>query len=295
MSIGLAHIICVGLVGVDLVTRAVRIQWLARGLRRRTRFVDAFTLNVAADAAAALTPLRIGGEPTRFAGLMHAGLSASDTIALITVEGTMEYLSVVGIAAGVGWRYGGEWWRTVRSHLLPAMRHALPVVAIIVAVGIVLWLILRRLVPALSLHVGGTLRDALRNARRMPAWAIAATLPLTIAHIVARVAVLPVLVATLASPPPMGAVWVGSLALLYGQLFVPTPSGAGAVELSFLNGAAGDIGPDATRVLIWWRLYTALIGIILGLVFGVPLYGTALRRWHRRRRSLRATGEHVRP
>jgi len=287
MSAVLAHLICVALVAVDQLSKTVRMQWLARGLGRRARFIDMLTVNVTGDAASALTPMRVGGEPTRVAGIMKAGLSVSDTIALVTVEGTVEYVTVIAITALMGWRYGGEWWRATRGTLVPALRHALPWAAAIVLVGAGIWLVLRRFVPTITIHVGGTLRDSLRNASRMPAWAIGITVPLTIIHILARVAVLPVLVSTIASPPPMGAVWLGSLALLYGQLLVPTPSGAGAVELSFLNGAAGDIGPDATEMLILWRFYTTLTGIFLGFAFGVPLYGAAARRWLLRRRLAR--------
>jgi uncharacterized membrane protein YbhN (UPF0104 family) len=141
------------------------------------------------------------------------------------------------------------------------------------------WLVLRRFLPKLSDHAGGTVRDSLRQMRRMPWWAILAIVPLTVIHIAARVGILPVLVATLDSPPPLGIVALGSFALLYGQSFVPTPSGAGAVELGFLNGAVGDLGPDASTLLVLWRFYTTVIAIILGAVFGVPLYGTALHRF----------------
>jgi uncharacterized membrane protein YbhN (UPF0104 family) len=169
------------------------------------------------------------------------------------------------------------------------LRHALPWFGLVLAIGIVIWLLLRRFVPKLSVHVGGTLRDSLRLARRMPLWAIAVNLPLTAVHILSRIAILPVILMTLDTPPTFGTMVVGSLALLYGQNFVPTPSGAGAVELGFLNGAVGDVGPDAETLLVVWRFYTTLVPIILGLVFGVPLYGTAVRRFLLRRRDARRT------
>jgi uncharacterized membrane protein YbhN (UPF0104 family) len=108
----------------------------------------------------------------------------------------------------------------------------------------------------------------------------------------ARLTVLPVLVLTLSAPPEMGPVWFGSFVLVYGQLFLPTPSGAGAVEVSFLNGAAGYAGPNTTELLIVWRFYTTVAGVILGVIFGVPYYGDALRRWLVRRRVARKTLQH---
>lgn len=246
-----------------------------------------FTVNVASDAAASLTPLRLGGEPVRFAGIMNGGLSVSDTIALIGVEGTMEYTTVIVVAAVIVSAFGAQWWATTRGHLIPAAHRALPWLAGLLVAGFGVLLALRRFAPKLFVHVHGTLRETLRNARRVPAWSIAISIPLTAIHILARIAVLPVLMMTLSNPPPMGAVWVGSFALLYGQLFLPTPAGAGAVDLGFLNGAAGDAGRHATQLLVVWRFYTTVTGVLLGVMFGVPHYGAQIRRWHLRRRMTR--------
>src|SRR4029077_6657297 len=77
----------------------------------------------------------------------------------------------------------------------------------------------------------------------------------------ARLAILPILTRTAVSPPPFGAVTLSSFSLLYGQVLLPTPSGAGAVELGFLAGGAGIAGAAATRLLLAWRFYTALLPI----------------------------------
>ena len=81
--------------------------------------------------------------------------------------------------------------------------------------------------------------------RRMPRWPLVASLPLSFLNLATRVAILPVLAATLPQPPELGPMVLGSFALLYSQLILPTPSGAGAVELGFLGGAAGDLGARA--------------------------------------------------
>ena len=288
-----AHALCLGLFTVDLLARAWRIQVLARGLGNRTRFLNAFTLNAASDATSAVTPLKVGGEPVRFGGLINAGLNVSDTIALITVEAIMEWLVAITIGCWIGWRWGGEWWRTQQQVLLPHLAHAVWWVVLIVAVGIAIWLALRKFLPRISVHVGGTLRDSLRLARRMPVWAVAGAVPLTALHVAARIAILPAVFAMLPNPPALGTVVVGSFALLYGQNFLPTPSGAGAIELGFLNGAAGYVGPGASALLVMWRFYTTLLPIMLGLVFGTALYVPALHRIARfillRRRRARRT------
>jgi uncharacterized membrane protein YbhN (UPF0104 family) len=127
----------------------------------------------------------------------------------------------------------------------------------------------------------------------MPWWAIALTIPLTALHVLARIAILPVVFATLPDPPAHGTVFVGSFALVYGQNFLPTPSGAGAIELGFLGGAAGYVGPEASALLVMWRFYTALLPIACGLVFGTAMYVPALHRMARfvllRRRRARRT------
>ena len=291
LNIAAAHVLCLGLFTADHVTRAWRIQVLARGLGRRTRFIDCFTLNAASDATAAVTPLKVGGEPVRFAGLVKAGLNVSDTIALISVESIVEWLVILTTGGWIVWRWGGEWWRAEQHTLLPHLMRVVPWALVIIGVGVVCWLLLRRFLPRISVHVGATLRDSLRLARRMHTWAIIASIPLTIVHVVARIAILPVVLATLADPPALGTVVVGSFALLYSQNFLPTPSGAGAVELGFLNGAAGYVGPDAESLLLMWRFYTTLLAIALGLVFGALLYSPSLHRVARRILSRRTVRE----
>ena len=72
-------------------------------------------------------------------------------------------------------------------------------------------------------------------------------------NLATRVAILPVLALTLPNPPALALLIVGSFALLYGQLILPTPAGAGAVELGFLGG------PPAT----WRRRGLAAAGLAL--------------------------------
>ena len=114
-------------------------------------------------------------------------------------------------------------------------------------------------------------------------WPLVASLPLSFLNVATRTAILPVLALTLPSPPEMGPMFLGSFALLYSQLVLPTPSGAGAVELGFLGGAAGDLGERAGWLLLAWRFYTNGVGVLLGVGFAAHTYGwPALRRLARR-------------
>jgi hypothetical protein len=106
------------------------------------------------------------------------------------------------------------------------------------------------------------------------------------------VAVLPVLALTLTSPPAMGPMAVGSFALLYSQMILPTPSGAGPVELGFLGGAAGDLGSEQAWLLVAWRFYTSGVGVLLGVLIAARIYGwPALRRLASLGPSLRRRAE----
>jgi uncharacterized membrane protein YbhN (UPF0104 family) len=79
---------------------------------------------------------------------------------------------------------------------------------------------------------------------------------------------------------------VASLGLLYGQLMVPTPSGAGPIDVAFLAGASG-VSASAGKVLGAWRLYTTILPVTAGLIVGVVVYGrTALSLLIRPRRDL---------
>jgi uncharacterized membrane protein YbhN (UPF0104 family) len=97
-----------------------------------------------------------------------------------------------------------------------------------------------------------------------------------VTHSGLTLAILPVLALALDQPPPLADTVVGSFALLYSQAVLPTPAGAGAVELTFLGGAAGDLGAAETSLLLAWRCYTTLAGVALGLGLAAWRYGWAI-------------------
>jgi uncharacterized membrane protein YbhN (UPF0104 family) len=109
----------------------------------------------------------------------------------------------------------------------------------------------------------------------MPAWPLLASVPLTFLGLAARVAILPVLALTLPFPPPMGPLTFGSFALLYAQVLVPTPSGAGVIDLGFVGGAVGDLGEHHRRLLFIWRIYTTAAVVAIGAVVALKVYGVA--------------------
>jgi uncharacterized membrane protein YbhN (UPF0104 family) len=275
-----AHLTCLGLVAADLLARAWRIQWIIRGLGHRISLWDSFVLNAFGDAACALTPLRIGGEPARLAGMLRSRVPAPAAFVAISLEVLAAWPVIIVAAGWLAWRYAPEWWQEAGPRLSAAAAAAWPWV---VAVAILSWLAWRSARKKVSSPAARQLRRPVRRAmvywRRMPRWPLVASVPMSLVNLATRVAILPVLALALPSPPPMGPLALGSFALLYSQLVLPTPSGAGAVELGFLGGAAGDLGADEGWLLLAWRIYTNGIGVLLGVVLAARVYGwPALRQ-----------------
>ena len=281
-----AQLICCGSVACDLSARAWRIQLLLRGIGQRVSFVNALVVNSIGDMASALSPLRFAGEPARFAAMLRGRIPLRTGLVALGYEVAVEWPMTVAAALGLYSLWGRTWWHLIRLIDLGRAADLWP------------WLALALCASALALGIGWPrVRAARRRALDLahengkPLWhmrwqALLAAGALTLASIVARVAVLPVLALTLSQSPPLGAVALGSFTLLYGQLFLPTPSGLGAVDLAFLGGAVGNLGPHQAGLLLYWRIYTtgiaALIGGVLALrVYGVPGLRCLLRRVRR--------------
>lgn len=278
MTVLHAHLVCVALVAVDLVARAWRIQWIVRGLGHRITFKDSLILNAFGDAACALTPLRIGGEPARLAGMLRSRVPATAAFVAISLEVLAAWPVIVVAAGWLIWRHAPAWWTLAGPRLGAAAQTAWPLVLAVVVASVLAWEAARRVTSPLK-HLRRPIRRALVYWRRMPPWPLIASIPMTFLNLAARVAILPVLALTLPTPPELGPLAVGSFALLYSQMILPTPSGAGAVELGFLGGAAGDLGEGEGGLLLAWRMYTNGIGVILGVVLAARIYGwTALRQ-----------------
>ena len=278
-----AHLICVGLVAADLLARAWRIQWIIQGLGYPLSVKDAFILNAFGDAACALTPLRIGGEPARLAGMLRSRVPATAAFVAISLEVLAAWPVIIVAAGWMAWHFAPAWWATAGPRLMAAAEAAWPWVLLVTVVSVAVWWYARRIASPAVRHVRRPVRRALVYWRRMPMWPLVASLPLSFLNLASRTAILPVLALTLPSPPEIGPMLVGSFALLYSQLILPTPSGAGAVELGFLGGAAGDLGSRAGWLLLAWRFYTNGVGVLLGVGLAAHAYGwPALRHLARR-------------
>ena len=281
-----AHLVCLALVAVDFAARAWRIQLIVQGLGHRLSFWDAFVLNAFGDAACALTPLRLGGEPARLAGMLRSSVPAVAAFVAISLE-VLAAWPVVLVAAGwLVWRYAPAWWADAGPRLAAGLVDAWPWLAAVVVASALAYVYARRVAAPAAHQVRRPIRRALVYWRRLPVGVLLLSVPLSFLNLATRVAILPVLALTLPDPPPLGPLAVGSFALLYSQLILPTPSGAGAVELGFVSGAAGDLGRAEGWLLLLWRWYTNGIGVVLGVALAARLYGwRALRALTRRRRD----------
>jgi uncharacterized membrane protein YbhN (UPF0104 family) len=161
---------------------------------------------------------------------------------------------------------------------------------LVVLASVIAWIYARRVTSPVARQLRRPVRRALVYWRRMPVWPLVASVPMTLLNLGTRVAILPVLALTVASPPDLGPVALGSFALLYSQLILPTPSGAGAVELGFLGGVAGDLGANEGWLLLAWRFYTNGVGVLLGVWLAAKIYG-----WPALRKLVRRAGELTEP
>jgi len=271
-----------GLVALDIAVRAVRLRLLL-GRDRAPRMLDAVAVNAWGDAASALTPARLGGEPARFLGLKRHRVTTAHALVVLAAERVVDLSLVVLVTLGSlaflserGFRDVGALARRIVS---PAFLPWVEVVAVLVVLsGIAAWRLRHRFPPV----VEHSLREAVRETRSLSGGVVAGAAALTVVSMLARVAVLPVLLLGFAPLSDPLAAFVGSFALIYSQLLLPTPAGVGGVELGFVAGVAPFLSAtDTAALLVAWRLYSLVIPAGLG---GVLLArDVAVRRLERHR------------
>ena len=282
-----AHLLCAGLVAADLAARTVRMRLLLTAFGHPVPTRRLLGASLVGDAGAALTPFRAGGDVARVAALRRAGVPLSRVMLALAAETVQTWAVILAAGALLLTLYGGAAWGAFAFGLTQlASRVPAAAIAAIVFVSGVLGALLLVLLPR-SLRTRS--RRATRPPRpprattprpRPPLLRLLATLPLTVASIGARILILPVLASAIASPLSFGATAASSFLLLHGQMILPTPAGAGAVDLGFLAGmsAAGEAG----LLLMCWRLYTTGVGVAVGSALGAAALG---RRVFTRRRT----------
>lgn len=266
-----AHVLCAVLLVADLMGRAVRIQGYLRALGRPIRFRQAFELNAWGDAAAGLTPMRFGGEMAKLAGLLRASVPPPLGVLALGLEAAITYPLVALFGGWLAWRFAPAWWQHARPAVNQAIEAGWPWVIGVGAVtllgGMLMWA-WRRRAPKRARPATASGWIGSRHA-----WPLFAGAALSLFNVVARTLMLPILALTLPQHPPFGVMAFGSFILLYSQLILPTPAGAGAVDLGFLSGMAGDLGAGSTALLVAWRFYTVGAGTLLGVGLAAHHFG----------------------
>ena len=292
-----AQVICLAIMAMDMLARTWRIMWLLRGVGQTVSFRDALILNAFGDAACAITPARLGGEPSRLAGMLRAQVRPEAGFVAIGYEVFAAWPVVIGFAVALLWLYAPEWLVTTGPDFIQKARDMWPWLVVVAGVTVVAALAARRMSAPWAHWIKRPANRVRLYWRKMPIRPLVVSLPLTAVNVVGRTAILPILAMTLANPPPFGPMVLGSFALLYSQLVLPTPAGVGGVEFGFFAGAAGRFEGGEGLILALWRFYTLGLGVLLGGYFLVTLYGwpTARRLIVGRRGPVSAVGTGAQP
>ena len=269
-----AHLVAGGLVAVEVLSRALRIWVLARGVGVPLAFRTAVRAQLAADAAGAVTPSKVASDPTKLwvmgaqggslggRGGVLLGEMLYESAFLLMVAGTLlvatpvaaaipaailSYVAVVlllgGLAVwGASWAGGDPPWWWTRLRLSPAR-----------------WQGLRR--------QGGHFLVYSKRLKAMSVPGVLAASAATLTHMAARILVLVGLLVAWVGVPEEGlmelVLW--PFGLLYLGSLLPPPGGGGILELSFA-AALGNTLSDTVlpAALLWWRMYTYYLPAALG-------------------------------
>jgi uncharacterized membrane protein YbhN (UPF0104 family) len=286
-----AHLVCLALVAVDLLARSLRFRVLLRAVGHELSFRRALAIATVGDAACALTPYRIGGDVARMAALARAGVPKRRALVVLLGEAVQNWIVILTLGGTLGGLYGAAWWRTFVAGL--AERHPVGRGSVMLAcAGLIAFVVAIPIVRRVRRRRAPLLEAAPRDRPALPLRQVAATLPLAFVSTCARISILPVLMlASVDRLPSIGQALFGSFALLHGPMLLPTPAGAGAVEIGFLAQMRPGLG--AARLLLAWRMYTSGLGVALGACTAGAVMMARLVRRHRR--SLRTHNASLSP
>jgi uncharacterized membrane protein YbhN (UPF0104 family) len=261
----------------DIAVRALRLRLLLGGVEPRG-IAPAAVVNALGDAASALTPARLGGEPARFLALRARGAPAPAAVVVLAIERVVDMglaaLVTIAAVALLGTRGFGDLADYAARFTAP---HVLPWVIGVVVLLVTFAAVAVRFRSRFP-RVGASLRDALAHARQVAGTRLIGATGLTMVSMATRVAVLPMLLWGFDALRDPATVVVGSFALIYAQLLLPTPAGIGGVELGFVLGVAPLLPPaEVAALLVAWRAIT--VGIPAGLG-GLLFAHAALKSQH---------------
>ncbi|MGQ0642731.1 MAG: lysylphosphatidylglycerol synthase transmembrane domain-containing protein [Gemmatimonadaceae bacterium] len=286
-----AHLLALVAVAVETLCRAGKLSLSARAINARLSLGTALRTSLGGDFAAAITPARSGAEPARYLVLSEAGVAPAAALVLLFLELALELLSLVvlcviavfvfrgegGMVSAVSAMLGG--YATfvlalaIAAYFLSKGRSGGPPPdwARSLRVNAFAWRWVQR-----ALRHTRTSVESVRDARI--GWLFLALL-VSIAHIAARLTILPAIILLYDQSTALAPLVFWPLALLYGGAAVPAPAGGGLMEVAF-KAVLGSTIPAAVfgAALIWWRFYTFYIYVPLGAIAAGHLVLRAMRR-----------------
>jgi uncharacterized protein (TIRG00374 family) len=240
-----AHGAALGVMAFDITARTWKVQFSARAVGVHVKFGAALRMGLGGDFAAAITPSKSGAEPARFLVLKEAGYHSAQILTVLFLELALELLSLLTIA--ITFFFALERSSSLMTALLSIVGAYATSMLVITAVLLVLsrrnahgpppawatrlgissgvWRRIQRMMRHVKVSVAG-----LGKARPLP---MLASYLISVAHVFARLWMLPLLVYAYGDRPPIAPLLVWPMVLLYGSSAAPAPAGGGVVEMSF--------------------------------------------------------------
>jgi glycosyltransferase 2 family protein len=273
----LTHLMLVGVVVAEAGLRVIKLQFCARALGMQLSAGPSARTVLGGDFAAGVTPSRSGAEPVRFLVLKESGMPTGQALLLIFVELFLEFISLAivavilaialprsttimeGLAITVALYATGVFGAAALAFVLARHNATGPPPRWIRALGVSVGLWRRIQRPLRQVREGAArLKTAGRGVMSLALLA-------SVLHVAARLAVLPIILYAYGERPAFGPLVLWPLVLLYGAAVAPAPAGGGVVELGFKAVLGGAIpGRLLATSLIWWRVYTFYIYLVIG-------------------------------
>jgi glycosyltransferase 2 family protein len=272
-----AHLVLLAGVAFEILCRILKITFSAAAAGVPTPFGVAARTVLGGDFAASITPSRSGVEPARFLVLKEGGIPLAGALLIIFLELFLEVVSLV-LVTGVLILFWHQSTGMVRGILATV---ALYSIGVFVAGAVAYALSGRsahgprpRWVSWLGIGPGGwrkvqlslrQLRTSIISLRHAHRGLMMGALVFSVLHVLARLLPLPIIVYSYGERGELAPLLLWPMVLLYGASVAPAPGGGGVVEIAF-KAALGGVLPVRLLAasLIWWRVYTFYIYVVIG-------------------------------
>ncbi len=242
----------VGLVGLEMTTRALRVQKVVSLVSpaKKISFWELWWVGAVSDVAGAATPSSVGGEVSKLASFARFGVRGRDALMIIAMDRLvmLASLTVVLVVSAIPIVIVGGSALSLRS-----LMNTLALYAVLSA-GLIAFLVVM-----------------VRRRSEVLPWKALLLRPsifsLSMVHHLIRLGFLPFVLWVFARQTPTLEVLVWSFVLSYGISLLPVPSGGGSVEIAFMLLLKPLLGEDlASLCLVWWRFSSYYIYILMSIV-----------------------------